>query len=100
MALLVFIPPGNSDFWLQAAIGRLVWNGEGIPATALFPFTEASAFPFHAHEWLASVAFYLLDRGLGSDRLVFVNGALGLAIFALAWRLAFRLSAAFIASLL
>ena len=99
VALLTFIPVSNGDFWLHAAIGRIVWTSGEIPRTLLFPFTEASAFPVRPQEWLASVALYLLDRGLGSDRLVFASGAIGLAVFALAWRLAFRLTKAFFASL-
>jgi hypothetical protein len=100
VALLTFIPPSTDDFWLHAAIGRIIWAGGEIPRTALFPFTEAAAFPFHAHEWLASVALHLLNEGLGRDRLVLANGALGLILFGLAWRLSFRLTAGFIASLL
>lgn len=99
VALLTFIPPSTNDFWLHAAIGRMIWKGEGIPRSALFPFTEAAAFPFHAHEWLASLALYLLGSVAGTSRLVLAKGALGLLLFALAWRLAFRLSAAFVGSL-
>lgn len=100
LALLVFIPPSTNDFWLHAAIGRMIWTDGEIPRTALFPFTEAAAFPFHAHEWLASVALYWFDRVLGEHLLIFANGLLGLAQFALLWRLSFRLSGAFAASLL
>ena len=98
--LLTFIPPGNDDLWLNVAIGRIIRTSGEIPATALFPFTEAAGFPFHAPDWLASVALYLLHEGLGRDRLIFANGVLGLILFCLAWRLAFRLTAGFGASLL
>jgi hypothetical protein len=100
VVLLTCVPPSGDDFWLHAAIGRIIWASGEIPRTALFPFTEAAGFPFHAHEWLASVAIYLLDQGLGRDRLVFASGALGLALFGLAWRLAYRLTASFHVSLL
>jgi hypothetical protein len=100
LALLVFIPPSTNDFWLHAAIGRMIWTDGEIPRTALFPFTEAAAFPFHAHEWLASVALYWFDRVLGEHLLILANGLLGLALFALLWRLSFRLSGGFVASLL
>jgi hypothetical protein len=100
VCLLCFVPLSANDFWLQAAIGRLIWTTGEIPRTALFPFTEAGAFPFHAHEWLSSLIFYLLDAQLGHERLMFVKGLLGLAFFGLAYRLAHRLTGSFRASLL
>jgi hypothetical protein len=100
VVLLCFIPSSNDAFWLHAAIGRIIWTGGEIPRTALVPFTEAAAFAFHAQEWLASVAFYLLHEGLRGERLILVNGALGFILFGLAWRLSWRVSASFNASLL
>jgi len=70
----------------------MIWNDGAIPKTALFPFTEAKDYPFVAHEWLPSVVVYLLHRWLGYDLLLFVKGAFGLALFALAYRLAHRLT--------
>lgn len=99
VALLCFVPIATSDFWLQAAIGRVIWTSGEIPRTALFPFTEARDFPSHAHEWLASVALYLLDSRLGHEKLIFVKGLLGLGLFALVARLAYRLTRGFTASL-
>lgn len=98
VALITFVPPGTNDLWLQEAIGRLIWTSGEIPRTALFPFTEASQFPFHAHEWLASLAFYFLDHWLGQRNLIFVKGLLGLALFGLCWRLSFRLNRSLFAS--
>jgi hypothetical protein len=95
VVLLTFVPPSSNDLWLQAAIGRLIWTQGHIPSTALFPFTEASQFPFQAHEWLPSVAFYLLEKRLGFDALLFVQGVLGLALFGLCARLAYRLTDSF-----
>jgi hypothetical protein len=100
VALLTFVPLSTNDFWLHAAIGRVIWASGEIPRTALFPFTEASEFPFHAHEWLSSVALYLLDEHLGYDQLLFVKGLVGFALFGLAFRLSHRLSASVVASLL
>ncbi len=99
VALLTFVPPGSNDLWLHAAIGRMIWTDGEIPQTALFPFTEASQFPFHAHEWLSSLTLYLLDDRLGHRNLIFVKGLLGLALFGLCWRLSFRLSRGLFASL-
>jgi len=92
VALLTCVPLSTNDFWLQVTIGGMIWNDGAIPPTALFPFTEAKDYPFIAHEWLPSVVFYLLHRWLGYDALLFVKGAFGLAIFALAYRLAHRLT--------
>ena len=99
VALLCFVPPSTNDFWLQAAVGRLIWTTGEIPRSALFPFTEVRDFPFHAHEWLSSLGFYLLEDRLGHETLIFVNGLLGLALFALLYRLAHRLTKSFAASL-
>jgi hypothetical protein len=100
VALLCFVPESSNDLWLHAAIGRIIWTTGEIPRTALFPFTEASQFPFHAHEWLVSVLLYFLVNHLGIDALVFVKGALGLALFGLCCRLAYRLTGSFAEALL
>lgn len=91
-ALLTFVPESSNDFWLQVAIGGLIWNDGEIPRTALFPFTEAQDYPFFAHEWLSSVLFYLLHQALGYESLLLVKGAAGLALLALCARLAYRLT--------
>jgi hypothetical protein len=98
VALLTFVPLSSNDFWLQSAIGRMIWTSGEIPRTALFPFTEASEFPFHAHEWLSSVVFHLLHDRLGYENLIFVKGALGLALFGLSYRLSHRLTGSFAVS--
>ncbi|HEY6823249.1 MAG TPA: hypothetical protein VI195_02320, partial [Steroidobacteraceae bacterium] len=92
VALLTFIPLSSNDFWLHVTIGGMIWQDGAIPKTALFPFTEAKDYPFIAHEWLPSVLFYLLNQWLGYDHLLFVKGALGLALFAVCYRLAHRLT--------
>jgi len=92
VALLTFVPLSANDFWLQVTIGEMIWRDGEIPRTALFPFTEAKDYPFIAHEWLPSVLFYLLNEWLGYDHLLFVKGLLGLALFALCYRLARRLT--------
>ena len=92
VSLLTFVPLSSNDFWLQLTIGGMIWNDGAIPRTVLFPFTEAQDYPFIAHEWLPSVAFYLLHRWLGYDALLLVKGAFGLLVFALCYRLARRLT--------
>jgi hypothetical protein len=99
VTLLTCVPPGNNDLWLQITIGGMIWNSGEIPATLLFPFTEVKDFAFHSHEWLSSVAFFLLNEALGHDRLQVASWLFGMATFGLAWRLAFRLTASFPLSL-
>ena len=89
-ALLTAVPPGNNDLWLQITIGEMIRESGEIPPTVLFPFTEVKDFPFHPHEWLASVVFSFLHDALGYERLGLVTGAFGLGSFALAWRLGWR----------
>ncbi|HSW20607.1 MAG TPA: hypothetical protein VLJ86_25515 [Ramlibacter sp.] len=93
VAQLTFVPLSQNDFWLQSAIGRLIMQTGQIPGTVLFPFTWARDFPFNAHEWLPSIAFHWLHETLGYDHLLFVQGALGLGLFALSVALAFRVGA-------
>lgn len=92
VVLLTFVPEGSNDYWLQVTVGGMIWNDWELPRSVLFTFTEARDFPFHAHEWLPSVLFYLLDVSLGHERLIWVKGALGIAIFGLGYRLAHRLT--------
>ena len=92
ISILTFVPLSQNDFWLQAAIGRIILQTGEIPHTVLFPFTWVRDNAFNAHEWLPSIAFYLLDKTLGYERLLFVQGALGLILFGLCAVLAFRMS--------
>ncbi|MGA7984687.1 MAG: hypothetical protein WCA01_05855, partial [Burkholderiales bacterium] len=86
VALITFVPPATDGLWLDAALGRLIWTSGAIPHTVLFPFTEASRFPFTAHEWLSSLTLYGLLHLVGHAHLVFVKGLLGLALFGLCLR--------------
>jgi len=92
VVLLAFVPLSSNDFWLQVSIGDIIWTSGEIPGTVLFTFTEARDFPFYAYEWLPSVGFYLLHEAFGYDNLLYVKGMLGLGIFALCCRLAYRLT--------
>lgn len=99
VVLLTFVPLSENDFWLQVKIGGMIWNDGKIPETVLFTFTEVKDFPFHAHEWLPSVIFYLLYESLGYENLLFVKGAIGLLIAGLCYRLAYRWTSDFATSL-
>src|SRR5438132_1245823 len=59
----------------------------------------AAARPFHSHEWLASLLCYLLVERLGHEQLLFAKGLIGLALFALAYRVARRVSGDFVVAL-
>jgi hypothetical protein len=100
VALLTFVPVSSNDFWLQARVGQLIVESGAIPRTLLFPFTWAKDYPFNAHEWLPSIVFHLLDRAIGHEAMLFVQGGLGLIQFALCVTLARSLSASVPASLL
>lgn len=92
VAFVSVVPQVANDFWLQARVGEIIVREGRIPQTLLFPFTEVRDAVFHAHEWLASVAFYLLIRTVGEEGLPFVLGALGLLLYALTVWLAWRRS--------
>lgn len=100
VALLTFVPVASNDVWLQAKLGELIVENRAIPHTVLFPFTWVRDNPFNAHEWLPSIAFHLLDRAVSHEGLLFVQGALGLALFGLCTSLAVRLSKSMGAGLL
>jgi hypothetical protein len=75
-------PQVSNDFWLQCKIGEIILHAHSIPATLQFPFTEASAQHFNAHEWLPSVLFYYLVQLVGEEGLPFILGLSGAALFA------------------
>jgi len=81
-------PQTSNDFWLQAKVGEWIVQSRSIPETLVFPFTQAQDFPFHAHEWLASLLFHGLVQLAGEDALPLWLGLLGCVFFALAYRLA------------
>lgn len=81
-------PIGGNDFWLQAKVGEWILQHRDIPDTLLFPFTEASQFPFHAHEWLASVLFYSILQTMGELWTPWLTGVMGVMLFGLTARLA------------
>jgi hypothetical protein len=104
VVLLTLTPLIQTDFWIQAKVGELIWNERSIPRTGLFHYTNARDFPFVAYEWGPSVLFHLLYDRFGYEGAIVVKGVLGVAIFALVFRLAYRINrhavlAAFIAVL-
>ena len=92
MLLLNTVPLSSNDLWLQLKIGQMTLDSGSIPQTILFPFTAVRDNLFTAHEWLPSIVFFELSRLIGAERLMFVQGALGLVQFGLSYLLARRLS--------
>jgi hypothetical protein len=104
VVLLTLTPLIQNDFWIQAKVGELIWSERSIPRTGLFHYTDARNFAFVAYEWGPSALFHLLYDRFGYEGAVVAKAALGLAIFALVFRLAYRINrhavlAAFIAVL-
>jgi hypothetical protein len=104
VVLLTLTPLVQTDFWIQAKVGELIWSERSIPRTGLFHYTEARDFVFVAYEWGPSVLFHFLYDRFGYEGAVVAKAVLGLAIFALVFRLAYRINrhavlAAFIAVL-
>lgn len=92
VTILTLVPLSTNDFWLQVAVGRIVWETHSIPDTILFAFTEARDFPFHAHEWAPSVVFYLLYDLCGYQNLIWFKGALGIMLAGLVYLLSYQIN--------
>ncbi|TXH89699.1 MAG: hypothetical protein E6Q78_06440 [Rhodoferax sp.] len=76
------------DFWLQVKIGEIIVRENQIPTTLMFPFTEIASNKFNAHEWLASVFFYLLLGVVGEEGLPWFVALLGWVLLYLSAKLA------------
>jgi hypothetical protein len=92
VAFISIQPQVSTDFWLQVKIGELIALNHSVPDTLLFPFTQAQHAPFHAHEWLPSILFYVLTQSMSEDALGPVLGVLGLLLFGVMVALAFQRS--------
>jgi hypothetical protein len=92
VVLLTLTPLVQTDFWIQAKVGELIWSERAIPRTGLFHYTEARDFAFVAYEWAPSVLFHLLYERFGYEGAVVAKAVLGLAIYALVFLLAQRIN--------
>jgi len=92
VVLLTLTPLVQTDFWIQAKVGELIWRERAIPRTGLFHYTEARNFAFVAYEWGPSVLFHLLYGRFGYEGAVVAKAVFGLAIFALVFHLAHRIN--------
>ena len=86
IALMVFWPMGNGDFWAHAKVGEWILQHRAIPRHNLFMYT-APDFPWANHSWLSGVAWYVALR---------TSGVVGVQVFqllliALSWLVLWRL---------
>ncbi|MBN1419103.1 MAG: hypothetical protein JXP34_10020 [Planctomycetes bacterium] len=82
-AALCLFPIGNNDIWWHLAAGRQTLADGAIPRADVFSFTRAGA-PWVSHEWLASVAFWLVHRAAGIGGLIAFRIAAAVAAVAIA----------------
>src|SRR5262245_51838917 len=73
--LLASIPARNSDFWIHAAVGRLIANGQYTFGTDPFSFTTPEVY-WANHAWLYDLLLYLLYTTLGDPYVIILKGLL------------------------
>lgn len=66
---LSITPLSNNDIWLHLANGRAILETGRISTVDQYSFT-AEGNPYHAHEWLAGVIFYLIYKLAGVNGLI------------------------------
>ena len=79
----------DPDTWWHLASGRLIAENGSVPATDPFSYTAAGA-PWINRQWLFDLGLYGLWRVGGDQATILGAGALFLAAFACAYRLARR----------
>ena len=79
----------DPDTWWHLASGRLIAESGSVPATDPFSYTAAGA-PWINRQWLFDLGLYGLWRVGGDQATILGAGALFLAAFACAYRLARR----------
>jgi hypothetical protein len=87
----------DGDTWWHLAAGRLIAEHGDVPATDPFSFTAAGA-PWINRQWLFDLGLYGLWRIGGDQATILGAGAVFLAAFACAYRLARRRLAAWAAA--
>jgi hypothetical protein len=79
----------DADTWWHLASGRLIVETGSVLAADPFSFTAPGA-PWINRQWLFETALYGLWRLAGPDGVILGTGAIFVAAFACAWRLARR----------
>lgn len=83
--LLAFNKIHDTDAWMHLSLGRLIWDGKGLPATELFVYPNFSE-PFSYTSWLFAVLFYLAFLAKGAGGLVFLKALTVSTAFFFLWR--------------
>ncbi|MDR2420556.1 MAG: hypothetical protein LBD49_00430 [Oscillospiraceae bacterium] len=76
----------GSDYWWHVKTGEWIWLHKRVPETDIFSwYGAARGLGFTAHEWLAELFFYGLQRAAGSAGVFIfsVAGALGLVLLSI-----------------
>jgi hypothetical protein len=82
--------PGN-DYWWHVKTGEWIWRHKSVPETDIFSWHGAAlGLKFTAHEWLAELFFYGLQRAFGSAGVFVLSAAGALALIFLAVKVNMR----------
>jgi hypothetical protein len=73
--LLASFPARNSDFWIHAAVGRLIANGQYTFGTDPFSFTTEGVY-WANHAWLYDLLVYVLYTTLGGPAVILLKALL------------------------
>jgi len=86
IAILVFNPIGNSDFWAHAKTGEWIWQHKTVPQESLFIY-DAEPYRWCNLTWLSALAFYGLTRLGGISAIAAFQFIAIVGTFAVLWRL-------------
>lgn len=92
IALMVFYPMGNGDFWAHAKTGEWIVQHRAIPRHNIFMYTTPTA-PWINHSWLSAVAFHVLLKEFGVVGVQVFQFLMVLASWIILWLLWKRLNA-------
>lgn len=79
---------GGDDVWAHSAIGRWIFENQGVPQQSLFLW-GAPPIPWIYHSWLSQLSFYSLLSGgenFGPIAVVVFTSVVVAATFTLLWR--------------
>lgn len=86
----------GSDLWWHLASGREIWRRGKVPLVDPYSFTFGGQ-PWTNHEWLWDVLYWSFYR-LHPEAVAWLNLAIVTAVFALAFRVAWRASGSILAA--
>jgi hypothetical protein len=65
VVLFAVWPLSGADLVMHLTVGRWIWEHSAVPLVDDFSYVAAGE-PFIAHSWLSGLAFYLVERGVGT----------------------------------